>query len=440
MNELALFGGPPAVTPWREAQSPLGEVAVGALLQTVESARRDRACLSGLSGSGAIAALERDLASYIGTPYVVAVASGTSALHAALLAVGVKPGDQVIVPAYTWSQTVAPVIHIGAVPHFVDIEPAEYGLDPLHVARAINSRTRAILVVHIYGNPADIVALRQLAEAHQIPLIEDCAQAMGALVDGRPVGRHGDAACFSIGPGKPLTGGEGGFIVTKDRRLYERCVELTQHPIRQRFDLWGGKHTDFGLGCRMHPLAAVIARAELQSLDRRTERRARFFEALGRALQSVPGVHPRTEAGRRRPANYRYCPSFAPEELDVPISRQLFVEALRSEGVPIVEDPIALPLHQRSFRPFVGPRGRRPRLPVTEARCQYTGLAFAPDLTEIASDKTIGQIREAFQKVACHAERVMASAQREAKRFPGTDLLGATSRIAVRPQTENSNG
>jgi len=126
----------------------------------------------------------------------------------------------------------------------------------------------------------------------------------------------------------------------------------------------------------------------------------------------VPGIHPRTDSGLDRPANYRYCPSFAPEELDAPLSRRLFVGALRAEGVPIVEDPVAVPLHQRSFRPFVGPRGPRPRLPVSEARCQYTGLAFAPDLAEIPSEKTIGQIREAFQKVACHADRLLACAAR----------------------------
>lgn len=401
MNDsLALFGGPPAVTKLSMAPLPLGEAAVEALLQAVESARRDRTSLSGLSGSGPIAAFEQDLSSYFGAPNVVAVSSGTAALHGALLAVGVRPGDEVIVPAYTWSQTVAPIIHIGAVPHFVDIEPDQYGLDPILVARAINSRTRAILVVHLFGNPADVVAIQQLAEAHRIPLIEDCAQAMGAMVDGTLVGRHGDVGCFSIGPGKPLSGGEGGFIIAKDRRVYERCIELTQHPIRQHFDLWGGKRTDFGLGCRMHPLAAVIARAELQSLDDRIDGRARFFEQLGRALLSVPGLHPRAQSSRHRPANYRYCPTFAPEELGLPMSRRRFVEALRAEGVPIVEDPVAVPLHRRSFRPFGGLRGRRARLPVTDRRCQETGLAFAPYVAEIASDLTIGQIQWAFQKVA----------------------------------------
>jgi perosamine synthetase len=385
---------------------------VTALVSAAECARRDRSYLSALSGAGPIAALERDLASFVETPHVVAVSSGTTALYAALLAVGVKPGDQVIVPAYTWSQTVAPVLHIGAIPRFVDIEPDRYGLDPVHVARAITPKTRAIIIVHLYGHPADVMAMRRLANTHGIALVEDCAQAMGARLKSGPVGRLGDVGCFSLGAGKPLTGGEGGFIVTGDQRLFERCIRLTQHPIRQHFDLWGATPSDFGLSGRMHPLAAVVARSELQSLDARIERRARFFESLGRALDQVPGVHPRRLRASERSANYRYCPTFEPEDLAVPISRPAFVDALRREGVPVAEDPIARPLHRRATGPSGRVKGRRLQLPMTDARCRVTGLAFAPELAEVAREGTIEEICRAFEKVAFHSGRIREHCRR----------------------------
>ncbi len=388
--------------PLPDPPAPIADATVEALHVAADIARRDWSYVSALAGGGPIAAFEHAVESYLGATHVLAVSSCTSALHAALIAVDVKAGDHVIVPAYTWPQTVAPVLHAGAVPVFVDIEPERYALDIDEVRRHMTRTTKAIVVVHLYGHPADVAPLRRIADERGIALIEDCAQAMGATINGVSVGRHGHIGCFSLGRGKPVTGGEGGLIATDDTALFERCVGLTQHPIRQHYELWGEKDIEFGLNSRMHPLAAVIAQAELKLLDSRLDRRARFYGELDVALRTVPGIRSRQIATGERAAFYRYCPTFVPAEIQARMPRRVFIEALRAEGVPISEDPVGTPLHQRSFRPFPHRRHRR-KLPVTESRCEEIGLTFARYLADAANDSTVAQIRTAFGKVAEHA-------------------------------------
>lgn len=388
--------------PLPDPAAPIAEATVEALHVAADLARRDWSYVSALAGGGPIAALEHAVESYLGATHALAVSSCTSALHAALLAVGVKAGDLVIVPAYTWPQTAAPILHVGAVPQFVDIEPERYALDIDQVRRHITRTTSAIVVVHLYGHPADVAPLRRIADERGIALIEDCAQAMGATINGVSVGRHGHIGCFSLGRGKTVTGGEGGLIVTEDRALFERCLGLTQHPIRQHYELWGKQDGEFGLNSRMHPLAAVIAQAELRLLDSRLARRTTFYRELDIALRAVPGIRSRQIATGERAAFYRYCPTFVPAELQARMPRRVFIEALRAEGVPISEDPVGTPLHRRSFRPFPH-RRHRPKLPVTESRCNEIGLTFAPHLADVVRESTVAQICTAFEKVAAHA-------------------------------------
>src|SRR5262245_24058791 len=177
-----------------------------------------------------VAAFEAELARYLDVPEVVAVNSGTTALHAALLAAGVGPGDEVITVPFTWISTAWAVSYVGARPVFVDVDAQTCGMDPSQVERAITPRTRAILPVHLYGQPVDVDSLLAIAERHGLSLIEDCAQSIGARYKGRQTGGFGRINGTSFYPGKNLGAcGEGGAVITKDAQLAARVRRLRDH-------------------------------------------------------------------------------------------------------------------------------------------------------------------------------------------------------------------
>jgi len=408
MEELAVFGGQPAVRTDPGVQSLLSKTTVAQLHAAAEAARLDWSYLSALSGAGPVARLEQAFCHVLGVRRALAVSSGTAALFTALRTTGVEQGDEVIVPAYSWPQTVAPVLHLGAIPVFADIDPLRYTMSPASVERRFSSRTRAIIAVHIYGHPADMPALSRIARQRGVVLIEDCAQAFGASLRGRPVGTWGDAGCFSLGREKPLTGGEGGLLVTNCIRTYERAVALSQHPLRRSFELGTKLATaDFGYNFRIHPFAAVIAEAEMPLAENRRQRRRTFYETLSEALRGVPGIRPVVVSSQVEHAWYRYCPTYAPEDLaDGCLPRAAYVAVLQAEGVPVYPDPIGVPLHlRRGCRSAGEPVVRRPS-PVASRRCRQTGLALASWLPESEDPELMCGLRQAFEKVAAHARRL----------------------------------
>ncbi|HEV2398627.1 MAG TPA: DegT/DnrJ/EryC1/StrS family aminotransferase, partial [Candidatus Sulfotelmatobacter sp.] len=173
-----------------------------------------------------VAAFEKDFASYCGAAVCIALNSGTSALHLALLAAGVGPGDEVITVPFTFVASVAAVLYAGARPVLVDIDPRSFNIDPDRIEAAITPRTKAILPVHLYGQPADMDPIMEIARQHELVVIEDAAQAHGAKYKGRPVGSIGDIACFSFYPGKNLGAyGEGGAVTTSNSE-YARTIRL----------------------------------------------------------------------------------------------------------------------------------------------------------------------------------------------------------------------
>ncbi|MHB8683333.1 MAG: DegT/DnrJ/EryC1/StrS family aminotransferase, partial [Dehalococcoidia bacterium] len=177
-----------------------------------------------------VEALEAEFAAYCGTAHAVAVNSGTAALHLALLAMDIGPGDEVISVSHTFIATVEAISAVGATPVLVDIEPGTYLIDPDKIESAITPRTRAIIPVHLYGLPCDMERIGAIARAHGLRVIEDACQAHGARYRGRPTGAFGDAACFSFYPAKNLgTVGEGGIMVTDDAALAERARRLRSH-------------------------------------------------------------------------------------------------------------------------------------------------------------------------------------------------------------------
>jgi perosamine synthetase len=228
-----------------------------------------------------VAEFERAFAAICGVRHGVAMCNGTAALHTALLALGVGPGDEVVMPSLTYLASANAVMYCGAQPVFVDSEPGTWNLDPERVAAALTSRTKGIVAVHLYGHPADMDRLRALADAHELFLLEDAAQAHGAHYRGRPVGSLGDVATFSFFGGKLITTGEGGMGLTDDdgrAELMRSLRDQGQDP-RKRYSV-----TRLGYNYRMTNVAAAIGLAQIERIDWHVERRranaARYRERL----------------------------------------------------------------------------------------------------------------------------------------------------------------
>jgi len=213
---------------------------------------------------------EKSFAVFCETGHAVAVSNGTAALHLALLAADVGPGDEVIVPALTFVATAAAVRHAGAEPVFVDSEPEIGTMDPAAVERAVGPRTRAIILVHLYGHPADVDPIAAVARRADLRIIEDAAEAHGALYKGRRVGSLGDLATFSFYGNKILTTGEGGMVVTDDRRLADRVRFLKDHAMDPQRRYW---HPEVGYNYRLTNLQAALGLAQLERFDELCARR-----------------------------------------------------------------------------------------------------------------------------------------------------------------------
>lgn len=228
----------------------------------------------------AVERFEASFARYLGVEYCQGVNNGTSALHLALLAAGVGPEDEVITTPLSWVSTTWAISYVGARPVFVDVDPHTFALDPSQVERAITARTKAILPVHLYGQAADLPALSDIAERHGLWLIEDAAQAHGAMCQGRRIGSWGDLACFSFYPGKNLGAwGEGGAVVTSDPRMAERIRCLRDHAQQRRHE-----HVSVGYNCRLEGLQGAVLDVKLRRLDawnqQRREAAQRYLELL----------------------------------------------------------------------------------------------------------------------------------------------------------------
>jgi dTDP-4-amino-4,6-dideoxygalactose transaminase len=241
-----------------------------------------------------VQAFEEEMAAYCGTRYAIGVASGTDALLLALLACGIGPGDEVITTPFTFIATVESIVKCGARPVFVDIDPRTYNLDAAQVPGKVTPRTRALLPVHLYGQPAALGPVMEVAARHHLKVIEDCAQAVGATYDGKKVGSVGDAGCLSFFPAKNLGAyGDGGMVITSDRDIADRVRLLRGHGAKTTYF-----HTAHGFNSRLDALQAAILRVKLKHLDHwNTMRRAntRLYNEL---LRTVEGIEPMFFADR----------------------------------------------------------------------------------------------------------------------------------------------
>ncbi len=236
-----------------------------------------------------VAAFERHFAELCNVREAVAVSSGTAALHLALLAHEIGPGDEVITTPFSFAATANVILLVGATPVFVDIEPGSCNIDPSLVEAAITSRTRAILPVHLYGNPCNMPRLEAIARANHLVIIEDACQAHAAKIDGKPVGGFG-TGCFSFYPTKNMTTGEGGMVTTNDPVIAERVRLLRNHGQQERYH-----HVTLGYNLRMTEIQAALGVVQIGKLERWTEQRianaAFLTERLKGAVQT-PFSHP----------------------------------------------------------------------------------------------------------------------------------------------------
>jgi perosamine synthetase len=419
-EKLALFGGPKAVTAANPDRWPvLGDEEIALVTQLMRAGE-----ISITSGTGVIGDFERAFAEFSQARYALVQCNGTSTLQSALFGVGVGYGDEVIVPTYTWPSTASVALTCNAIPVFCDIDPQTFAADPADIERKITPATKAICVVHLWGHPADMDVVMDIARRHHLKVVEDASHAHGAFYKGRPVGTIGDVGCFSMQASKALPGGEAGVAVTNDPDLFDRMLTYSHYGGRIERDSVTGRYLEFaytGLGpkFRVHPLAAAIALVQLKKLPAAIESRRQNLEYLSEGLAQVPGLTPPyTAPDCTRGAWYGYRMIYDPAQFGG-VPKERFMEALQAEGVQVEGERYRLlhcePLYQgpgvAGACPFPAPDVRaRMRdyrsgdFPVAEAI--QPQLLVLPTFTYQPCWEFLDQYISAFRKVAANAGRL----------------------------------
>jgi dTDP-4-amino-4,6-dideoxygalactose transaminase len=287
---------------------------------------------------------EDSFASYVGTRHAVAVNSGTAALLVALQARGVGPGDEVIVPPFTFIATANAVLFTGARPVFADVEPGTFNIDPAEVERKITKRTKAIIPVDLYGHPAEMGRIMAIARQHGLTVIEDACQAHGASLDGRKCGSF-DVGCFSFYPTKNMTTSEGGILTTDDGALAEKARMFRSHGSKIRY-----YHEMLGFNLRMTDISAAIGLAQLKKIDEYNDRRIENAAALTGRLRDTRGlVTPSVRDGCRH-VFHQYTVRITP---DFGLPRDEVIQRLNSAGIGTgVYYPV--PIHMQQYYRSIG--------------------------------------------------------------------------------------
>ncbi|MFW6041136.1 MAG: DegT/DnrJ/EryC1/StrS family aminotransferase [Thermoplasmatota archaeon] len=281
---------------------------------------------SGMLAQGEVVAnFEKEFADYLEVNYGKATANGTSALDVAMKAIGVGEGDEVITSPFSFIASANCVLFQGAKPVFADIKEDTFNLDPEKVKEEITKDTKAILPVHLFGQPADMKAFKEIAKEHNLYLIEDCAQAHGAEYDGKKVGSIGDIGTFSFYPTKNMTTGEGGMVVTDDKELAEKADLVRDHGQSEKYT-----HDILGYNLRMTNLAAAIGRAQLKKLDEWNKKRRKNADILTSGIKDIEGLTPPVVADGVKHVFHQYVVKV---EDDYPLSREELREKLHDNDI-----------------------------------------------------------------------------------------------------------
>ena len=387
-RELAINGGPKAITYDQEEA-----------LRWPRLTEEDEQAVIGLMRKNEISVseepmkLEKEFGQYLGAKYALAEVNGTAALYAALFALGIKEGDEVICPSYTYWATAMPAATLGAKVVFCEVDSKSLNISPEDFKKRITPRTKAVIPVHLWGLPCEMDAITDIAKEHGIAVVEDACHAHGAEYKGKKMGTIGDIGIFSFQASKNLPGGEGGMLVTDNKEYYYKAITLGHYRraanLPEEYSKY--QHTCLGFKHRMSPLHAAIARVQFRTLDEKNKVRNSNIEKLLHVLDGLPGFHIYWPPEYIKRVYYENDVVYRGEETGVPMGK--LIEMLKAEGAVVRQDRYPL-LHQQ---PYFTERGSNPDdLPVTrEIREHVIALPTFPG----DDGKLVDQYIDAFRKV-----------------------------------------
>ncbi|QUI23851.1 DegT/DnrJ/EryC1/StrS family aminotransferase [Vallitalea pronyensis] len=413
-NELAIYGGKPSVSytsphfRWPE----LCKEGIEAVYQYLMEGKP----ISIADGTGIIEELEDLIREYLNVKYVLTTNSGTNALHSAYIALDLPLGSEIICQNVTFHASITPAIHCGLSPVLVDVQPDTGNVDPKSLREAITKKTKAIVINHTWGHPAEMDEILQICIEKDIRLIEDCSHAFGSTYRGEKVGTFGDIAIISMQASKAISAGEGGILVTNNQLYYERAC-LTGH-YRGRSEkevtdpyLKNFTHTGFGLKYRLHPIAAVIAKHELLRIDEIIEKRNHLLGILSEGLRRAKGIRPPAIRSYVTMGSfYGYKPEFVPNELFIDnrlMNCDEYIKILSAEGLeihrPSVRPLSEFPIFQDKKAPLQFAKDTwKPRIhkPLEGSKEYFENRLSLPTFTNMNSLPLVKEYIKAFNKVS----------------------------------------
>lgn len=336
------------------------------------------------------AEFEQAVADYVGVHHAVAVSSGTAALHLIVKALGIGPGDEVIVPSFTFAASVNVLLYERATPVFAEVDPVTYNIHPSDVEHKIGPRTKAVVVVDAFGHPAEWDALLDIASRHGLKVIDDSCEALGAKYKERMVGQLGDAAAFAFYPNKQITTGEGGIVVTNEERI-ARLIRSLRNQGRSEMGSWL-EHERLGYNYRMDEMSAALGVSQLRRIEAFLEKRAQVASWYTDRLRNVAGVRPPVVKPYVRMSWFVYVVT-----LEEGLDRRAVMKAMEAEGIPT--RGYFSPMH---LQPYIREQFgyREGDLPVTESVARRTiALPFHNNLTLPEVELVVDVLKYAIQRV-----------------------------------------
>lgn len=394
MEKLAIYGGSPVRTAGFPEWPISGQLEEQLLLEVLHSKAW------GGNGGEMIPRFVEEFIDFQEAKYGIACVNGTMALTIALQAAGVQPGDEVIIPPYTFIASATAALLFGAIPVFVDVEPDTQLLDPEKIEAAITPKTRAIMPVHMSGAPANLSRIKEIAQKHGLRIIEDAAQAHGAEWEGQGVGSIGDIGTFSFQNSKNMSGGEGGIIVTNDKELAERAWSITNVG-RTPKGAWY-QHDRIGWNLRMTEWQAAVLLGQLSRVKEQMQLREKNAALLTQLLQNIEGIQVLKRDTRiTKHAYHLFGMRLMPELTTKLESKKQFLDQVNAEGIPLGAG-FPQPLHRNqaildSIKQWTG-EDRAFDCPVAERMCHIEAVRFYMDVL-MADEKAIYDIASALKKV-----------------------------------------